>query len=90
MEPIFRVEPIDPANADIVAKGGDPLRALCRKEAEAFSQWLRENEPNFPDGFFEWERQALHVYLYKKARGLDEFAAKATGDLPPGEQDGAA
>lgn len=71
---------------DVPVKG-DVLRTLCRQEAAAFSDWLRENEPNFADGLADWEQQAIAVYLYKKVRKLDEDQGPP-GSLPAERQDG--
>lgn len=90
MTPLFQVSVVDPAHQEMVRTGGSSLRDLCQKEAAAFSDWLRANEPNFRDGLANWERQILAVYLYKKSRGLDEpEKAEASVFLEEG-QDGTA
>lgn len=80
---MFQVLAKDPSHQEIVAKGGVPLKNLCQKEAQSFSDWLRANEPNFSEGLAEWERHIIAVYLDKTSRGLrDEQQDGAPSDLP--------
>jgi hypothetical protein len=59
----------------------EPLRALCRKEVEAFESWMRQH-PDYSDGLVRIERLAVEGYLYQKLRG--HIHAKATPrHLPP-------
>ena len=88
MASLFRVEVTDPTHHETIAKAGDPLKDLCREEANSFSAWLAENEPNFEAGLADWERHAISLYLYKKCRRLDEQEATPTGDVSVEGQDG--
>lgn len=85
MAAIFRVDLVDPSQPKNLDNEGY-RRDLCRIEVEQFNQWLRENEPNWKDGMSNWEKQAVHVYLDKKSRRLDEQSQEAPSDLPQKEQ----
>jgi hypothetical protein len=58
-----------------------PLRALCRKEVEAFETTIREH-PDYADGLVQIERFAVEGYLYQKLRG-HIHAKAAPSHLPP-------
>lgn len=45
-----------------------PLRALCRKELEAFEAVMRKH-PDYADGLVKIEKLAVEGYLYQKLRG---------------------
>ena len=82
----FRVEAVGENHQAAVKEGGNRLKSLCLDEARSFSDWLRRNEPNFPDGLVDWEQKAIAIFLYKRSRGID--AEKATDDsIPTGAQD---
>lgn len=89
MAALFQVSVTDPEHQKIVDKGGDALKRLCREEAVAFSDWLRENEPNFQDGLADWERHIISVYLDKTSRGVRDGPEEApTSVIPEEGQDG--
>lgn len=90
MTALFRISATDPEHQKVVAKGGSSLKDLCQKEAFSFSDWLRENEPNFQDGLADWERHIIAVYLDKTVRGLRGPAKADTNDFPAEGQDGSA
>lgn len=67
---------------EVVAKGGEPLIALCRNEVDNFDRKLRAFGHEFSDGLAKFERLAIEGYLYQKLRGhLDE---KKEPDVLPG------
>ena len=77
----------DPDVKAEVANGGNPLRALCRKEVDDFENVMRQH-PDYRDGLARFERFAIEGYLYQKIRGnLD--ATMSTSNLPKERQDGA-
>ena len=63
------------AQAEAGQGNAGPLRALCRKEVEAFEATMRKH-PDYADGLVKIERLAVEGYLYQKLRGhIDEKAA---------------
>lgn len=79
---------VDPTEDEHQAmrNGGDPLRALCRKEVDAFEEKLRQH-PHYPEGLSRFERFAIEGYVYQKIRGgFDETLDQA--DPTDRRQDG--
>jgi len=75
----------DPEVARQVANGGDPLKSLCREEADKFERLMQADDADFGK-LTHFERAAVQSYLYQKIRGrLD--SAKAS-DLPEERSDG--
>jgi hypothetical protein len=66
---MFRIIVDDPAHQEAVAKGGEPLQVLCRKEVDDFDRHLRQLGGEFADGLAKFERRAIEGYLYQKLRG---------------------
>jgi len=63
------------ANEEAGRGNAGPLRALCRKEVEAFEASMRMH-PDYSDGLVKIERLAVEGYLYQKIRGhIDAKAA---------------
>lgn len=57
-------------DVEIVAKGGPPLRDLCRKEVDNFDRYLREEaKEEYIGGLSKFEHLAIEGYLYQKLRG---------------------
>ena len=76
------------AERELLAKGGDPLRDLCRKEVDAFDEYLRNYGGDYGQGLARFERFAVEGFLYQKIRGhLDEESS--SNHLPERGQDGA-
>jgi hypothetical protein len=76
----------DPAAQKVVDEGGRPLIDLCRKEAEAFDQYLRGcGIPLYAEGLARFEQEAIIGFLYQKFRGRLEPGGVAPQDLPGGE-----
>jgi len=74
---------VDEALDADIAKGGEPLRSLCRREAQRFDAYLRNYGQEYSDGLASWEQKAVEGYLYQKLRGhIDE---KEEPDHLPGE-----
>lgn len=81
---------VDPSLQDIVAKGGEPLRDLCRKEVDLFDKHLRHfgSNPNnksgeYKEGLGKYTRWTLEGYLYQKLRGaLDNPSLEDPDKLP--------
>lgn len=61
-----------PEEKTTLAKGGDPLRALCRKEVESFDRFLQEwgadqlEGADYAQGLAKWERSVVEGFLYQK------------------------
>jgi hypothetical protein len=52
-----------------LSNGGEPLRALCRKEVERFNQYLRLYGREYVEGLAHFEAIAIEGYLYQKLKG---------------------
>lgn len=85
----MKIEIEDPQVASSVAKDEDLLRSLCQKEATKFSRYLRETQPNFPDGLVKWEAHIIAVYLFHNLGGALN-ATTIAGLLSEEGQDGQA
>lgn len=59
-------------------KDPEALKALSRREAGLFEEWLRKNEPEYHDGLVPIERMAVAVYIYKKLS--EQFNAEIPED----------
>lgn len=61
-----------PEEEEILSKGGDPLRDLCRNEVESFDAFLKDWATKDPAGDFYseglalWERRVVEGFLYQK------------------------
>ena len=76
----FTEAELSTAQAEAGRGNAGPLRALCRKEVEAFEATMKKH-PDYADGLVKIERLAVEGYLYQKLRGhIDEKAA--TRNLP--------
>lgn len=77
----FKLEIVDPEVAEDAAKGGKPLRDLCRIEAENFDRYLRNcGHPEYAQGLAQWERFVIEGYLYQKIRGHIDALDKTGND----------
>jgi hypothetical protein len=81
------IKDVSPEDAEEIAKGGEPLRTLCRKEVDCFDAYLRAVGGDYKEGLARFERFAVEGYLYQKLRGhFDAYAEE--GHLPAEGQDG--
>lgn len=66
---VIEIELPEKVTQEEVAAGGDPLRALCRKEVARFDEYLKNYGGDYSDGLAKFERLAVEGYLYQKIRG---------------------
>lgn len=76
----FTESELETAKAEAARGNAGPLRALCRKEVDAFETFMRLH-PDYSDGLVKIERLAVEGYLYQKMRG-HIHAKAAPGNLP--------
>ena len=70
----FELKIVDEKLAADMANGGRPLRSLCLKEAESFSDFLKKYARESGDreasiyyeGLADWEIQVVAGYIYQK------------------------
>lgn len=85
---LFDLKIVDEDRAEEAAKGGRPLRDLCREEVDNFDQYLKTcGYPEYAHGLAQWERYAIEGYLYQKIRGRID-ALDTQNDGSRGESNG--
>jgi len=80
--PMITLKVDTPEELEVVAKGGEPLIALCRNEVDNFDRHLRTFGHEYRDGLAKFERLAIEGYLYQKLRG--HLTEQAEPDVLPG------